>query len=235
MNNRRNSPLSLICVLVLSTMFGSLPALADEAGGSRIVTFSLSSVGYKFELPDGYCTPADKARELAKAVAALDPANMTHLTITLCTESGDNTALSRWGMLKTPRSSIGKRIPTRSAFITEFKSKIKHQSLWATATANASTLANKTHKEVLGSDAQVRMHMEPLDADDYAGYMGGTMALELVAGQKELIACVGAMTIVKGHVFFYYKYSQYGAPSDIADLLAQVKMETRRFVIGNPN
>ena len=92
----------------------------------------------------------------------------------------------------------------------------------------------KSYKDVFGSDAQVGMHMEPLDADKYAGYAGGTISMQ-VAGHNQLSAFVGAMTIVRGHVFYYYKYSKYKDPTDIADLLKQVKKETGRFVIGNPD
>jgi hypothetical protein len=75
--------------------------------------------------------------------------------------------------------------------------------------------------------------MEPVDVDDYAGYMGGTMSVS-VAGQNELTACVGAMTIVRGQVFFYYKYVLYKAPTDIAELLKQVKADVRKFIVANP-
>lgn len=78
------------------------------------------------------------------------------------------------------------------------------------------------------------MHVEMVDADEYAGYMTGTMSAES-AGRKELTAGAGAMTVVRGHVFFYYKYGPYNDLSDLAGLLKQVKSEIRRFVADNPD
>lgn len=77
------------------------------------------------------------------------------------------------------------------------------------------------------------MHMELIKADDSACYMAGTMSL-VVGGRKELIAGAGAMTVVRGNVFFYYKYGPYNGLPDIALLLKQAKSEIRQFVIDNP-
>ena len=77
----RNILFESIFVLLVLTMFSSTSALAAETMNASIITFSFSGMSYKFELPDGYCTPTGKAREDANAIASLDSANITHLTI----------------------------------------------------------------------------------------------------------------------------------------------------------
>ena len=72
-------------------------------------------------------------------------------------------------MLKTPRGSIGKRIPTRQAWIRDFKSSIKRKELEA-GFSDAEAMAKKSFAEVFGPDAKIGAHMEPISADEYAGY-----------------------------------------------------------------
>ena len=219
-------------LLFLMAMFAALSsALAAEMADPQSSTFSLEGVTFKYRLPEGFCAPTGKAREAAESIASIDQKNMTHFTIVLCREMGSSSALTRWGMMKTPRSSIGRTIPARQAFILDFKNNIKNFALRASLN-ESEKLVGKTFKDVFGIDAKIGMHMEPIEADDYAGYLGGTISLSL-AGKNQLTACVGAMTIVREHVFFYYKYSQYTSPADIADLLKQVKDEVRLFVVDN--
>lgn len=204
---------------------------AEANQATKAVDFSLSGRSYTFDLPDEYCIPTGEDARLASTVASLDPRNMTHFTIVPCGELGQDSDFTTWGMLKTPRGSIGKRIPTRQAWIRDFKKMIKNKDLEAIF-SDAEAIAQKSFAEVFGSAAKVGTHMEPISADEYAGYMGGTVSLE-VDDQKLLRACAGAATVVNGGVFFYYRYSPYGGPATIAALLKQVESDIARFVERN--
>ena len=213
--------------LSLGDSFGS------ENKGSRQVNFSLTGKNYKFTLPERFCTVSGKDGEIAKAVAALDSRNMTHFTIIPCEEVGKDARFTSWCMLKTPRGSIGKRIPNRKELIAWVKSNIK-QSEFGQYVDDAKKLVGKTYRDVFGPDAKIGIHMELVGADEYAGYMVGTMSLE-VAGQKELTAMAAAMTNVRSNLFSYYKYGPYNDLSDLAVLLKQAKVEIHRFVTDNPD
>ena len=219
-------------LLFLTTMFAVLPpALAAEKAEPQYITFSLEGVDFKYRLPASFCTPEGKLKEVTESIASLDQKNMTHFSIVLCGELRSGSELTRWGMMKTPRMSIGRKTPAREAFLLNFKKSISNHVLRESLN-KSEKVAGKTFKDVFGSDAKVGMHMEPIEADDYGGYIGGTINISL-AGKNQLTACVGAMTIVRKHLFYYYKYSHYTSMADIVDLLKQVKDEVRLFVVDN--
>jgi len=217
----------LFCLVVYIT----IPASGAEKSNS--VNYHFDGVNYMFALPEGFCTPKGEDHKMADMLASFDDRNMTHFTIVPCSELESEADFTRWGMLKTPRASIGKRIPTRKALVQDFKKDIKRNDLMLLLDDSAK-LVGKTFSKVFGADCKLGMHVEPVDADEYAGYMAG-MASMSFADQKMLVACAFAMTVVREHVFFYYKYAQYNGLSDIADLLKQVKREIRSFVANNPD
>jgi len=213
----------------------------DRAAGTSVSTtdrpgqlaFSLSGVTYTFTLPEGYAIVSGRDAEVAEAVASLDPRNMTHFTIIPSGETGREGGFTRWAGLKTPRASLGRRIPTRRQWIEDTKRIVTRRDV-AERFEDAKRLAEKTYQDVFGDDAKIGTHIEMVDADEYAGYMVGTVSIE-VAGQKEVRAVAGGMTVVRGNAFNYYKYGPYGDPSDLAVLLKEVRSEIRRFVADNPD
>lgn len=227
----------LAIVLVLaSPSNGADPAidtLATEINSPKSVSFSLSGVNYTFKLPKEFCITSGRDSELAATIASLDPRNMTHFTIIMCKEAGRNADFTRWGMLKTPKGSIGKRIPTRKLWVKDARDSIRRRD-FPELFADAEKVAGKIYKDVFGDEAKIGMHMEMVDADEYAGYMTGTFSLS-IAGRNVLVAGAGALTVVRGNVFFYYKYGPYNDLADLANLLKQVKSEIRGFVTDNPD
>ena len=204
-----------------------------KATSAKLVTFTLQGTNYKFTLPKGFCQASGENAKWAEGVASLDSHNMTHFTIIPQAQDKPNETLTKWGMLKTPRGSLGKHIPSRDEMIVEMKSLIKnHES--AELLGDARKLANKTFQDVFGKDAKMGMQMEFVDTDKNAAYLAGTGTFE-IAGSKSTVACAGATTVAKGNVFFYYKYADYHKVSDIADLLKQVKAEISQFITDNPD
>ena len=227
----------VVTIVALASRGNTEDSVGDSRGAETksptSMTFSLSGVNYIFTIPRGFCTTSGKDSEFAAAIASLDPKNMTHFTVIPCEEAGSDSGFTKWGILKTPRGSIGKRIPTRQQWVEDVKKSIKRRD-FVELFDDVEQLVGKTYKDLFGDDAEVGMHMEMVDADEHAGYMTGT-ALVDVAGRKELTAMAGALTVVRGNIFFYYKYESYNDLSDLADLIKQVKPEIRRFVKDNPD
>lgn len=236
MNRNIAGMLYWVTILILSLQVNGLnPKIyARSANGDSLlsVNFTLTGKNYKFKLPEGFCIPSGKDSILAESIASIDSRNMTHFTIIPCEEAESDTDFTRWGMLKTPRGSIGKRIPTRQQWVRDARNSIKTHD-YQDFLADAKKYVNKTYQDVFGDNVKIGMHMEMVDADEYAGYMTGTMLLE-VSGRKMLTAAAGALTVVRGNVFFYYRYSPYKNLSDLVKLLKQVKSEIHRFVTDNP-
>ena len=219
-----------ISFIIISVALLLTPVLA-ESEDLKIVSFSLSGVSYKFELSEGDCTPTGIDKEIVETCASMDSHNMTHFSIVLCNEMGRDSDFTKWGALKTPKASIGKRIPSRQSLIRDFMKQLKKID-FRELLSDTSKLSEKSFNEVFGAGAKLGGHVEPIDVDEYAGYIGGTLSMS-VADEKMVMAAVWAMTIVRGHVFFYYRFKTYQGLSDIIGLLKEVKTDIRRFVVGN--
>ena len=216
-----------LVLLMLSTIV--IGAAQGQSG--EFASFSIEGVDYKFGLSKGDCIPVGRDQELAEKISSIDHNNMTHFTIILCEEAGGSTDFTKWGMLKTPRGSIGKRIPTRQIIVRDFMKNFNGKN-FGDLFDDATKLAGKSFKDVFGLDAKVSGHMEPIAVDESAGYLGGTLTT-LIGSEEMLVAVVASMTVVRKHIFFYYRYAKYQGVSDLVGLLAEVKTDTHRFLVGN--
>ncbi len=133
-------------------------------------------------------------------------------------------------MLKTPKGSIGKRIPTRESWVKDARNSIRKRD-FPELFADAEKVINKIYKDVFGDEAKIGMHMEMVDADEYAGYVTGTFSLS-IAGRNVLVAGAGAATVIRGNVFFYYKYGPYNDLADLVNLLKPARSTSPRPGIG---
>lgn len=212
---------------------GHQVATRTPEGDATGISFTLSGVQYTFTLPEGFVEPTGRDKASTDMAAARDDRNMTHFTAIPRDEAGREEGFASWAILKTPRASIGKRIPPRAKWVADFKAGIKRGDL-AKILKDASQLAAAKYEDVFGADARIGAHMEPVDADDYAGYMCGTMVIE-VTGNRRVVACAAATTVVRDSVFFYYRYAPYSTLADVAALLARVKPEIRGFALQNPD
>lgn len=197
--------------------------------------FSLGGNSYIFTLPNGYCVPSGAEADAATEVARLDERNLTHISIAPCSELGATGAYTTWAILKTPRESLRMRIPSRAKFVESMAEQLE-TSKAAPLFVDVSKLLGKNLADVFGADFTLGGEMEPIHADEYAGYLGGVITMSGGPFNGSVpVACIAAMTVVKGNVFFYYRYATFREAKDLGNLLHQVKPEIRAFIADNPD
>jgi hypothetical protein len=200
--------------------------LAHGARASDTVPFSLPGISYKFPLPAGYCLPTGPYAVQADHAAAADQVNQTDVAYYICSEMAAKSATSGWGMLKTPKALLSSSPGTRELVIDYFRKQVNPGDL-AKMNLESARLANKGLHDV--GEGSVSLDLRPLDTDDIAAYMGGTVKV----GDGRLVACAYATTVVKDRAFLLYLFRPYKDARDITQLLAQVRVATADFVRAN--
>jgi hypothetical protein len=221
--------LRLALCIAATLEFVVLPAAI--AAAAEQAKFTVGGEEFRLSLPDGFCLPVDEFVEFARVAEQLDQTNMTDTTFVRCSDIKQHSEPTGWGMMKTPRASIGKKVPSRSEIIAYFQSNIKNPEIFQSLN-NPDSLINKRFQDVFGLDANVKSSLQPLAVDDKAGYIGGTVSGS-VKGHEIIVAGAAAATVVRDRIFFYYLFRPYKSPKDIAELLPLVKAGMLQFIVEN--
>jgi len=217
-----------VCIAVA---LGIVVLPAANAAAAEHAKFTVGGEEFQLSLPDGFCLPVDEFVEFARVAEQLDQTNMTDATFVKCGDIEKHSEPTGWGMMKTPRSSIGKKVPPRSEIIAYFQNNIKNPEIFQSLN-NPDKLTNKRFQDVFGVDANVKSSLQPLAVDDKAGYIGGTVSGS-VKGHEIIVAGAAAATVVRERIFFFYLFRPYKSPKDIADLIPLVKAGMLQFIVEN--
>lgn len=231
------SRLASMIVLIIGVGSFAFPSIVlSQNKNKQSTTFIIEDERYQLTLPIGFCIPTGERKKEADSQAQLDSSNITDVTAIRCSEVSGTEGLSEWIILKTPKGSLGKRIPTRESLIRDFKKGLSG-SLQKLLN-DAGTDAKERMSQIFSADELRlgKLDMTPIDVDDNAGYIAGTMDVS-IEGTPTVVAGVFAMTRVKKHIFAYYRYTKVEDKSDLINLIARMlqltKNEVRGFIEDN--
>lgn len=188
----------------------SHPAMAPPPA---IVPFTLDGIAYKYQLPPGFCVPTLDYAMRAARTAESDASNVTNVTFNDCVAMARAGAdLPSWGMVKTPRSMIGKDAGTRESFIAILKNQF----------------ADGTFERSMAQAGSGNDSVKALGTDAYGAYVGGTIEF-----QGHTFAAVWGITAVKHRVLAIYIYGPYVVQRDVERVRDMVRRSTQAFVTMN--
>ncbi len=233
---RAGSALALASLGIGIVRTAAYPGSADflsKRVDQKSATFSLRGTNYQFTIPDGYCLAAGPQQSWADAAAAGDIYNDTLLTMVPSNEwecQNGFTSIT----LKTPAAPLQFDIPSRQQFLKEFRSVVVNEQL-SEALANPTKLVGRKVEDVFGTDIKLgATHVEPVAADDDAGYVAGTAVSSLPGSKESVVATAAALTVVRGNIVVYLWSGPYQDAADIAIALQQAKAGMKKFLAENP-
>jgi hypothetical protein len=204
---------------------------ASKSANHEFATFALGDVKYRVRVPDGLRIPSGKVKERLDSIPSNDSRNMTHLWLVQRDELANMSDVNnRAVLIKTPMNTIGKKNPLRQDLIADVKKGIKRHNL-VKVLNDLMDDNNKSYTDVFGEESHFGGHLECVDADNCAAYFVGTLGGD--QRPNVITAVAGAITVVRGNVFFYYRYKVYDKVVDVADALKDVRKEIRWFLDDN--
>ena len=106
---------SMMVLIVVVGSFAFPSFVLSQDKNKQSTTFVIEDERYQLTLPSGFCIPTGEWKKEADSQAQLDSSNITDVTAIRCSELSGTEGLSEWIILKTPKGSLGKRIPTRES------------------------------------------------------------------------------------------------------------------------
>lgn len=208
--------------------------ISAKSGNTKpeIVKFTLANNNYKLTAPAGYRFLLEKDNTVINAVSAIDNQNITLYTFVPIDEVGHNVTFTNWSTIVTPDVFADTPTPSRKVLIESARRKLT-PGYMKKKSDDTSDLVNKRCIEELGENPQLGIQVKLADTDKYAAYIIGTITCK-ITDNEETSALVAAMTVVRGSVFYYYKYASYNDNTDFSGLLNQVKKDIRKFINDNP-
>lgn len=196
-------------------------------------TFELVGKPYNVTIPDGFCPLNDQTRPVFDTIAAADAQNLTDFTFVDCKIAEKGVTERRYGIIKTPKSTLLTMLPPRAELLKQFAASITDGSMAkAMKDADVSTNANKALKDTTGMDLHISGEPRFVETDDKAAYMIAVMSGGL-EGATRKFSMAAAITEVNGRIISWYLYGPYESDADVARLLGQTKVQIAQFVADN--
>lgn len=214
------------------SMFAALAVVAAVAGqttaatnslqspapaSTRIATFTLSGIDYRFPLPDGFCLPVGRYAEHAQRTANGDASNVTSLSFDDCGAMERNGDLVRWGMIKTPIGFVSKDAGTRASFIPMLKAQFA-----------SGEFQRSMRQGIDQTQMDIVTRVAPVGTDAHGGYIAGTLTM-----RGRTFSAVWGMTVIKHRLLAIYIYGPYRSQKDVDALLTLVRTTTARMIAAN--
>lgn len=209
-------------------------AMAGSAGAEPIrTTFELVGKTYNVTIPDGFCPLDDQTRPVFDTIAAADTQNLTDLTFVDCNLAKAEASQRRYGIFKTPKSTLLTVLPPRAELLKQFAGAITDGSMAkAMKDADVSNQANKALKDTTGMDLHISGEPRFVEADEKAAYLVAAMSGG-TGGDVHKFSMAGGLTEVNGRLIALYLYGPYESDADVARLLIQAKAQIARFIADN--
>jgi len=195
--------------------------------------FAVDGQNYAATLPDGFCLPDEVTRGQAETLAAVDPWSLTDLVFFSCAETAATGDPVHYGMIKTPKRSLGRKVSPRAELLAELKSEIRDGSLAEDfRRLDLTGDADKAIKDQIGVELKLSGQPQFVAVDDKAGYLLDVAGAE-VGGKRARMTFVAAITVVRGRILTWGEYAPYTSNADLAALLRRVKVEIAKFIADN--
>lgn len=203
---------------------------ASAAQGAERVTFAVGEENFSIPVPDGYCVPDGRDKQILDVTASGDKQNITPVSLIRCERRNHPEGIGLdYFLVKAPREVLATRIE-RPEFLKMMEPEMGKAGWQEQQSGKILDGVSKDVSDAVGSDIAITGSIGPHGVDSDCAYMGGVLDVETAAGKQSIL--VGAcMTSTGTKIMTVNAYGAADSPGGVAqqmrrahDLAMQIRL-----------
>ena len=205
------------------TILTAIAAIAffasPTAHGAERVTFAVGEESFSIPVPDGYCVPDGRDKQILDLTASGDKQNITPVSLIRCERKNHPEGIGLdYILVKAPQAVLATRIG-RPEFLKMMEPEMGKAEWQEQKNGKILDGVSKDVSEAVGSDITVTGSIGPHGVDSDCAYLGGVLDVATAAGKQSIL--VGACLTSTGDKVM--TVNAYGAPNSPGGLAAQMR------------
>lgn len=188
---------------------------SPAAHGAERATFAVGEENFSIPVPDGYCVPDGRDKQILDLTASGDKQNITPLSLIRCDRKNHPDGIGMdYLLIKAPQAVLATQIG-RPEFLKMMEPEMGKAKWQEQQNGKILDGVSKDVSEAVGSDIAITGSIQPHGVDDDCAYMGGVLDVETAAGKQSVL--VGAcLTSTGNKVMTVNAYAAANAPGGVA-------------------
>lgn len=187
----------------------------SAAHAAERVTFAVGEESFSIPVPDGYCVPDGRDKQIIDLTASGDKQNITPLSLIRCERRNHPEGIGLdYFLIKAPQAVLSTRI-ARPEFLKMMEPEMGKAEWQEQQSGKILDGVSKDVSDAVGSEIAITGSIGPHGVDSDCAYMGGVLDVETAAG-KQSIQVGACMTSTGAKIMTVNAYGAADSPGGVA-------------------